>query len=66
MSFILLVFTLKRIEISIAYSVWSGLGTVMVGVIGMVYFAEGFNWFKIFCLWLIIIGVIGLYLCENS
>ena len=27
MSFILLVFALKRIEISIAYSVWSGLGT---------------------------------------
>ena len=27
MSFILLVFALKRIEISIAYSVWSSLGT---------------------------------------
>ena len=66
MSFILLVFALKRIEISIAYSVWSGLGTVMVGVIGMVYFAEGFNWFKIVCLCLIIMGVIGLYLGETS
>ena len=61
MSFILLVFSLKRIEISIAYAIWSGLGTAVVAVIGMVYFAEGFNWFKIVCLCLIIMGVISLF-----
>ena len=50
MSFILLVFALKRIEISIDYAVWSGLGTAVVVVDGMVYFAEGFSCFKIVCL----------------
>ena len=35
-----LTLALKKIEISVAYAVWSGLGTALIAVIGMVWFRE--------------------------
>ncbi len=58
----LLAITLKTIDISIAYAVWSGLGTALIAIIGMVWFKEPFTALKIFSLFLIILGVVGLNL----
>lgn len=61
-SFIALAFTLKKIEVGIAYAIWSGLGTALIACIGIIYFGESISMQKILFIALIIIGVIGLNL----
>jgi small multidrug resistance pump len=58
--FIFLTFTLKRIEVSVAYTVWAGLGTILVAIIGIVWFRESATFIKLLSIALIIIGVIGI------
>ncbi|MEH2313611.1 MAG: multidrug efflux SMR transporter [Nostoc sp.] len=53
-------FALKRIEVSVAYSVWAGLGTVLIAIIGIIWFRESATFIKLMSIALIIIGVIGI------
>lgn len=55
-----LTFALKRIDVSIVYAVWSGLGTALIAAIGVLYFKEPATAIKLASIALIIIGVIGL------
>ena len=61
-SFVFLTLSLKRLEISFAYAVWSGLGTLLVVVIGVMCFHEPMTVVKAVSLGLIIAGVVGLRL----
>lgn len=61
-SFIALTFAMKYIELSVVYAVWSGVGTILVATIGILYFKESVSLKKIFFLLLIVIGVIGIHL----
>jgi small multidrug resistance pump len=65
-SFSLLTFTLKHINVSIAYAVWTGMGTALIAAIGIVYFAEPMTGFKLVCFGLIILGVAGLNLASTG
>lgn len=65
-SFILLTLTLKHINVSIAYAVWAGIGTALIAAIGVVYFAEPMTGFKLVCVGLIILGVVGLNLVSTG
>jgi small multidrug resistance pump len=58
--FTFLTFALKRLEVSVAYAVWSGLGTILITSIGVVWFREYFTPVKFLSIALIIIGVIGI------
>lgn len=60
LSFTALTYALKRIEVSTAYAIWSGLGTVLIALIGIWFFNEGVSLLKIASITLVIIGVIGL------
>lgn len=57
-----LTMALKDIEVSVAYAIWSGLGIVLITLIGWYCFNEGLAPGKIACVGLIIAGVIGLNL----
>jgi small multidrug resistance pump len=57
-----LTLALNTIDISVAYAVWSGLGTALIATVGVLWFKEPLNALKIGSLMLIIIGVIGLHL----
>jgi small multidrug resistance pump len=57
-----LALALKRLDVSVAYAVWSGLGTALIATVGVVWLKEPLNTLKIVSLALIIIGVIGLNL----
>lgn len=57
-----LTFALKRIDISVAYAIWSGLGTALIALIGMVWFREPVTAVRLASIMLIIIGIIGLNL----
>lgn len=61
-SLALLTIALKRIDVSIAYAIWSGLGTALIAVIGFYWFKEPLTVLKIGSLALIIAGVVGLNL----
>lgn len=61
-SFIFLTLAVKKIDISITYAIWSGLGTALIAMIGFVLFKEQATIVKIISISLIIIGVVGLNL----
>lgn len=56
---------LAKIEVGIAYAVWSALGTAIVTTIGIVLFGESCDSVKLGCLLLIMVGVVGLNLRES-
>ena len=60
LGFIPLIKAVEKIDLSIVYAIWSGLGIVVVSIIGFLYFEETVNFFKIVCIVLVIIGVVGL------
>lgn len=60
-----LTLTLKKIEVSIAYAVWSALGTALIAAIGIVWFRESINPLKVISLMAIIAGVVGLHLSQG-
>jgi small multidrug resistance pump len=61
-SFTAMTLALKRIEVSVAYAIWSGLGTALIAAIGILWFKESVGVLKTVSLVLIILGVIGLNL----
>ena len=61
-SFAALTFALKKIEVSIAYAIWSGVGTALIATIGILWFRETLTAVKLISILLIIAGVAGLNL----
>ena len=62
LSFTAFTFALKKIEVSTAYAIWSGVGTATIALIGFIYFRETVTLMKVASIGLIITGVIGLNL----
>jgi len=60
-----LTIALKKIDMSMAYSIWAGVGTALVTVIGFFVFKEHFSLFKVVSILFIIIGVVGLHLSNK-
>lgn len=65
-AFTFVTFAIKKIDISVAYTIWAGVGTAIIAIIGMAYFKEPAGLIKILSITLIIIGVIGLKLSGNG
>ena len=65
-SFALLSLALRGIDLSIAYAVWSGVGTAVVAAVGIVWFGESAGAWKLLCLAMIVLGVAGLHLAEGA
>ena len=59
-----LVFVLQKLDVSVAYSIWAGLGTALIAVFGIVWFKEPASLVKIVSIGLIIIGIIGIELAD--
>jgi small multidrug resistance pump len=65
LSIIALTFAVNRLDVSVAYAVWSGMGTALVAVIGLWYFQESLTPIKVLALGLIIVGVVMLHLTSE-
>lgn len=61
-SFAALTLALRTLELSVAYAIWSGVGTALIAVLAFVFFAEAITLWKLVCLALIIVGAAGLHL----
>ncbi len=59
-----LTLALKRIDVSLAYAIWAGVGTVLVAVVGILWFKEPISLAKAFSILLIAAGVAGLHLSS--
>ncbi|MGI8725812.1 MAG: DMT family transporter [Methyloceanibacter sp.] len=57
---------LKRLELSMTYAIWSGVGTALAALIGIAYFRESLTLFKVASLALVIAGVVGLSLAGRQ
>ena len=58
----LLAVVVRTVPVSVAYAVWSGVGTAVVAVIGYAFLGESLGWAKALSLALIVVGVVGLNL----
>ena len=65
-SFWLLSMAMKTIPIGTAYAIWTGIGAVGVAVLGMFLFNESKEILRIFCLLLIVTGIVGLKLVSSN
>jgi len=59
-AFHLLSQTLKRMEISVVYAIWSGAGTAAMALVGYWLFNESLDTLKLVSIGLIVVGVVGL------
>lgn len=56
-----LALVLKRIDVGVAYAVWSGLGTALIATVGVLWFKEPLSTLKVISIGLIVLGVVGLH-----
>jgi small multidrug resistance pump len=66
LSIIALTFAVNRMDVSVAYAIWSGLGTALVAIIGLWFFQEPVTITKVVGLVLIIVGVVMLHFTSAS
>ena len=64
-SFVFMTLAMKKIELSVTYAIWSGLGTVMIVALGILFFRESMTPLKAVSIVLIVAGVIGLNLSSE-
>lgn len=63
-SFVALTLAIQGIDVSIVYAIWSGVGTILVAVIGALIFDEPMSTRKVFSIMLIVAGVLGIHLAN--
>jgi len=60
LSFYFLSNAVKSIPIGTAYAVWTGIGAVGTAILGIILFGEPKEFIRVFFIFLIVIGIIGL------
>ena len=58
--------SLKTLEVGIVYAIWSGVGTALIAVVGILAFGESVTAFKILGLLLIIGGTFLLRFASTQ
>ncbi len=65
-SFYLMSLSLRTIPLGIAYAIWSGLGTAIIAVIGVIVWREQLNSAGVIGIVLIVVGVVLLNMFGGS
>ena len=60
----LLALATRALPLGTAYAVWTGIGAVGAAVLGIILFGESASPARLFCLALIVTGIVGLKLCS--
>lgn len=56
----LLAYSLKSLPVGTAYAVWTGIGAVGTAVLGIFLFNESREFMRIFFIFAIVVGIVGL------
>lgn len=59
-----LTLALKKIQIGVAYATWSGIGIMLITIIGLIAFKEPINLPKVVFISFILVGTVGLNLIK--
>lgn len=62
----LLALSLNKIDVSVAYAIWSGLGTALIVLISIFFLGETMSWMKLIFIGLIVVGAVGLNLTSSA
>jgi small multidrug resistance pump len=65
-SFTLMTFVMKKLDLSLTYAIWSGVGTFLIALIGILWLKEPLTILKAASMILVIAGVIGLNLSSTG
>ncbi|CUU04440.1 MAG: multidrug efflux SMR transporter [Fimbriimonadales bacterium] len=66
LSFLFLSLAVRELPIGSAYAIWVGIGAVGVALLGIVWFREPADFWRLFFIGLIVAGVIGLRLVTKN
>lgn len=64
--FVGLALSLKSLPMSMVYAVWGGVGTVIIVVLGQLFFSEPLTYSKALATFLIVAGVVMLNMGDKS
>lgn len=62
----LLGIALRTLPLGTAYAVWTGIGSIGTAILGIVLFREPATAVRLFCIALILAGIVGLKLATPS
>lgn len=62
----LLAVSVRTLPIGTAYAVWTGIGAVGTVMVGILKFGESASMFRITCVGLIVLGLVGLRFAPGS
>ena len=65
-SIYLLALALRALPVGMAYAIWTGIGTVGLLIVGVVWFGESLPWSRVGFLALTIVGIAGLRFSEGG
>ena len=60
-----LALALKTMEVGVAYAVWAGAGTLLIAILGVIFFKESISLLKVISVLLVVAGVVGLHLADS-
>jgi quaternary ammonium compound-resistance protein SugE len=66
LSFFLLGQAIRQIPFGTAYAIWTGIGAAGAAFIGMTIFEERMDIVRVTCLFLIVIGCVGLKISADA
>ncbi|WP_299949798.1 SMR family transporter [uncultured Ruegeria sp.] len=66
LSFYFMALSLKFMPVGIVYALWSGIGIVLIALIGKYYFGQDLDMPAIFGMGLIIAGILVIQLCSKT
>jgi quaternary ammonium compound-resistance protein SugE len=62
----LLSYSVKHLPVGTAYAVWTGIGAVGTAILGIILFSESKDIVRVFFIFLIIIGIVGLKIFSGQ
>ncbi len=57
---------IRDIPLGTGYAVWTGIGAAGTAILGIILFAESTELVRLFCIGLIIAGIVGLKLTSSA
>ena len=64
-SVVLLSFSLRNLPVGTGYAVWTGIGAAGTAILGIVLLGDSSSPMRVFCIAMILAGVIGLKLVSD-
>lgn len=58
--------SIKTLPVGTAYAVWTGIGAVGTAILGIILFGESKEFIRLFFMFLIIVGLVGLKVYSTN